>query len=96
MSKVKIGYLPLYIKLYDDSNPQEREPMERYMHTLVNMLEAQGLEFLSAEVRKIPQNTVSVTDPEQIKQVRNLLDMLEENDDVQSVFHNAELPDEED
>ena len=53
MSKVKIGYLPLYIKLYDDSNPQEREPMERYMHTLVNMLEAQGLEVVTAPVCRI-------------------------------------------
>ena len=64
-------------------------------HNVREALEAQGLEFLSAEVKKIPQNTVSVTDPEQLKQVRNLLDMLEENDDVQSVFHNADLPDDE-
>ena len=64
-------------------------------HNVRETLESQGLEFLSAEVKKIPQNTVAVTDPDQIKQVRNLLDMLEENDDVQSVYHNADLPDDE-
>ena len=64
-------------------------------HNVRETLEGQGLEFLSAEVKKIPQNTVAVTDPDQIKQVRNLLDMLEENDDVQSVYHNADLPDDE-
>ena len=64
-------------------------------HNVRETLEGQGLEFLSAEVKKIPQNTVAVTDPDQIKQVRNLLDMLEENDDVQSVYHNADLPNDE-
>ena len=27
MKKIKAGYLPFYIKLYDDGNPQKREPM---------------------------------------------------------------------
>ena len=56
-------------------------------------LEKQGLTFLSAEVQKIPQNTVAVTDPDTVDKIQKMLDLLEENDDVQSVFHNAELPD---
>ena len=59
-------------------------------------LEKQGLSFLSAEVQMIPQNTVSVADPDTLTKIQKLLDMLEENDDVQNVFHNADLPEEED
>ena len=58
-------------------------------------LEKQGLAFLSAEVNKIPQNTVAITDPDTLKDVQKLLDMLEDNDDVQNVYHNAELPEED-
>ena len=58
-------------------------------------LEKQGLSFLSAEVNKIPQNTVAVTDPEMLKNIQKLLDMLEDNDDVQNVYHNCDLPEEE-
>ena len=58
-------------------------------------LEAQGLTFLSAEVSMIPQNTVAVTDPEILKSITKMLEMLEENDDVQNVYHNAELPEED-
>ena len=58
-------------------------------------LEQQGLTFLSAEVDKIPQNTVAVTDEDTILKIQKLLDMLEENDDVQNVYHNADLPEEE-
>ena len=59
-------------------------------------LEQQGLTFLSAEVQKIPQNTVEVTDPETSEKIQKMLDLLEESDDVQNVYHNAELPEEED
>ena len=58
-------------------------------------LEKQGLVFLSAEVAKIPQNTVAVTDPDTVLKIQKMLDLLEENDDVQNVFHNADLPDED-
>ena len=58
-------------------------------------LEKQGYTFLSAEVQKIPQNTVAVTDPDTVLKIQKMLDLLEENDDVQNVFHNADLPDED-
>ena len=58
-------------------------------------LEQQGLTFLSAEIQKLPQNTVEVTDPETIEKIQKMLDLLEESDDVQNVYHNAELPEEE-
>ena len=43
MKKIKVGYLPLYIKLYDDSNPHYRDPMVDYSNMMVHMLETQGL-----------------------------------------------------
>ena len=64
--------------------------------TVREALEKQGLAFLSAEVQKIPQNTVAVTDPDTVQKIQKMLDLLEENDDVQNVFHNADLPEEED
>ena len=63
--------------------------------TVRENLEKQGFTFLSAEVQKIPQNTVAVTDPDTILKIQKMLDLLEENDDVQNVFHNADLPDED-
>ena len=63
--------------------------------TVRENLEKQGITFLSAEVAKIPQNTVAVTDPDTILKIQKMLDLLEENDDVQNVFHNADLPEED-
>ena len=64
--------------------------------TVREALEKEGLTFLSAEVQKIPQNTVAITDPDILVKVQKMLEMLEDNDDVQNVWHNAELPEEED
>ena len=58
-------------------------------------LEKQGFTFLSAEVQKIPQNTVAVTDPDTVLKIQKMLELLEESDDVQNVFHNADLPEED-
>ena len=58
-------------------------------------LEQQGLSFLSADKKMIPQNTVEVTDEETLAKILKLLDMLDDNDDVADVYHNAELPEED-
>jgi len=52
-------------------------------------LEAEGISFISAEIEMIPQNTVAL-DEETAAKVQRLLDWLDENDDVQNVFNNAE------
>ncbi len=57
-------------------------------------LEAQGVQFLSAARDWLPQNTVAVTDEEQLQKVQKLLDMLDDNEDVMEYYHNAELPEE--
>lgn len=53
-------------------------------------LEGQGYEFLSAEVDMIPQNTIAL-DESQSARFQKMIDALEDNDDVQNVYHNAEL-----
>ena len=58
-------------------------------------LEAAGFNFLSAEVRMIPQNTVNVNDAEDIEKFERFLERLDDNDDVQEVYHNAVLPEDE-
>lgn len=58
-------------------------------------LEAAGYTFISAEVRMIPQNTVNVDDAETVEKVERFLERLDDNDDVQEVYHNAVMPDED-
>ncbi len=57
-------------------------------------LEKQGLKILSSDIEMIPENYIT---PEEaaVPKILNLIDRLEENDDVQNVFHNAILPEEE-
>ena len=57
-------------------------------------LEEKGYNFLSAEVSYIPQTMSSIDDPDMVIKMEKLIDMLEENDDVQAVWHNWEMPEE--
>ena len=56
-------------------------------------LSENGFNFVVAEVTFIPQNTVSLTDEKDIKNMVKMIDVLEDNDDVQDVYHNWEIPD---
>jgi transcriptional/translational regulatory protein YebC/TACO1 len=50
-------------------------------------LEQANITVTNAEVRRIPNNTVTLTD-EQAEEIIKLIDRLEDDDDVQNVFHN--------
>ncbi len=54
-----------------------------------------GYNVVSAEDEQVPSTYTALTDEDAIKKMRLLLDMLEENDDVQNVYHNWDMPDEE-
>ena len=56
-------------------------------------LKAEGIPTVSAEVTMIPQNYVSVTDEKAVKGIRRILDILDDDDDVQNVYHNWEEAD---
>lgn len=58
-------------------------------------LEAQGIQFVQADVELVPTNTITLDKPEDREKMRKLLDALEDNDDVQNVYHNWENDDEE-
>ena len=51
-------------------------------------LEEEGVVMAEAEVTMIPQNYVSLTDENDIKNLQKTLDLLDEDDDVQNVYHN--------
>ena len=61
---------------------------------VVEALNEAKIETASAEVTMIPQNYVSVTDPETVKYLTRILDLLDEDDDVQAVYHNWDEPEE--
>ena len=54
-------------------------------------LKAKGYEFISADVKLIPQTTTELTDETMLKNMNRLVDMLEDDDDVQNVYHNWEI-----
>ncbi len=65
------------------------------VHALREGLAAKGYNVLSAETERIPSTYTTLTDEEHIKKMNLLLEHLEDNDDVQNVYHNWEMPEEE-
>ena len=61
---------------------------------VVEGLEQEGFKSTTAELTRIPQNTVEVTDENVAAQVMKLLEKLEEHDDVQNVYANFDISDE--
>ncbi|MFV3011881.1 YebC/PmpR family DNA-binding transcriptional regulator [Clostridium botulinum] len=59
--------------------------------TVREALEAEGLEFLEAEIKMVP-DTYTVIDEDTATKFQKMLDVLEDDDDVQNVYHNAEFP----
>ena len=58
-------------------------------------LEAEGIALQQAEVTMIPQTWVELTSETDIKMMNKILDLLDDDDDVQNVYHNWDMPDEE-
>lgn len=67
-----------------DTDPNE-------MGKVRDALEEKGYTFLSAEVAYVPQTTTVIDDPEAAEKMEKLIDMLEDNDDVQEIWHNWEM-----
>lgn len=59
-----------------------------------NALRDAGYEIMSAEENRIPDTYVTLTDEDAIKNMTKMLEMLEDDDDVQNVYHNWENDDE--
>ena len=54
-------------------------------------LAAKGYEFVSAEVEEVPSTYTKIEDEETKAKMQKMLDMFEENDDIQNVWHNWEM-----
>ena len=60
------------------------------VYDIEEALKAAGYEIASAEKTKVPQNTVELTDEDDIKFMGLLIEKLEEDDDVMEVYHNCD------
>ena len=59
-------------------------------NTVTAALEGKGYVFAEAAIEMVPQNYIKLTGEEDVKNMTKLIDLLEENDDVQNVWHNWE------
>ncbi|MCI8408103.1 MAG: YebC/PmpR family DNA-binding transcriptional regulator [Lachnospiraceae bacterium] len=57
-------------------------------------LEKESIPMAQAEVTMIPQNYVELSDEKDLKAIQKTLDLLDEDDDVQEVYHNWDMPEE--
>ena len=64
-------------------------------NTVRDGLQKAGYTFAMADISYIPQNNVTLTDALDIKNMNKLIDLLEDSDDVQEVYHNWDMPEEE-
>ena len=58
-------------------------------------LEKKGYEFVSAEVEMVPDTYTAIADSEIAEKMQKLLDLLEDSDDVQNVWHNWDAPEDQ-
>jgi len=64
------------------------------LNSLRDALEENGIAFENADLTMLPTSTVEITDSTDAKAVLRLIDELDDNDDVQDVFANFDMPDE--
>jgi YebC/PmpR family DNA-binding regulatory protein len=62
------------------------------LHAVRQALEAAGIAVESAEITMLPKTTVDVEDEGTAKKILRLMDALEDNDDVQDVYANFDIP----
>ncbi len=74
----------------DFSEEDEIITMPDDFNAVYQALQDNNIAMASAEVTMIPQNYVSLTDETAVKNLNRTLDMLDEDDDVQAVYHNWE------
>ncbi|MDQ4082665.1 MAG: YebC/PmpR family DNA-binding transcriptional regulator, partial [Actinomycetota bacterium] len=62
------------------------------LSTVRAALEAAGIDYDSADLTMLPKTTVAIEDEATAKKILRLIDALEENDDVQDVYANFDIP----
>jgi YebC/PmpR family DNA-binding regulatory protein len=66
------------------------DALEKVRESLI----AAGYKVKDSEITMRPSNTIDITDVEQAKSLMKLIDALEDNDDIQAVYANFDIPDE--
>ena len=56
--------------------------------------EDKGVTFLEASIKMVPQNYITL-DGDKLETFKKMLDKLDELDDVQDIYHNVELPEDD-
>lgn len=75
----------------EDENAVEIICAPDAFNELKETLDRMGLEADVAEIMRVPENYTAV-DSDKAQSMQKLIDWLEDNDDVQNVYHNAEMP----
>ncbi len=76
----------------DEGSEWEVETSPDVLPAVRDAVKAAGIEIISAEVSMVPSTTVKLEDEKQAKQMLLLMEALEENDDVQNVYANFDIP----
>ncbi len=80
----------------DDLEEQESEweivTAPEHFSKVKEALESRNIPILSADITMVPQNTVRVEDEQKASQLMKLMEALEDNDDVQHVYANFDIP----
>ncbi len=76
----------------DEGSEWEVETAPEALPAVRDAIKEAGIEIISAEVSMVPSNTVKLEDEKQAKQMLLLMEALEENDDVQNVYANFDIP----
>lgn len=84
-----------------DFNSESDDVFEVYTEpedfgSVMEAMESKGYSFVSADVSMIPATYTKIEDEEAAVKMQKLLDMLEDNDDVQNVYHNWDMPETDD
>lgn len=77
----------------DDTIEIETEPNE--LPAVRDGLVEKGYKLISADVEMVPATYTTLTDEDSIRKMNLLLEALEDNDDVQNVYHNWDMPEED-
>ena len=81
------------VKYDEDAIEIDTEP--NALRSVREALEAAGYHLAQAEVEYVPTTYTKIEDPELAIKMNKLLDQLEDNDDVQNVYHNWDMPEDE-
>ena len=77
-----------------DADTLEIRTAPENLESVKNAIKEQGAIITSAEVEMVPQTEITVEEPEIAAKVMRLVELLEDHDDVQAVYTNADIPEE--